>query len=352
MVVKTLSEINNEIANDAAAVETNATETNATDNTQQQQAVSESGNAETPIEADDDFADYTIDAIGEDAVTDKGESEPQNKPINYKELFEKASEDERREILESFGIDPFALKLNEHIKKGGAAEDYITMKGIDYSKMPHEKLIIDDMVKQYPFLSSEEINELFENEYKQGDNYTEEENRIGAIMMKANGEKLRSSLIKESENYKLPEAKAQSPQGQQNVFCDYIQGHDVTKNIQQSKRVVVDTGYGTINIPVQNPVLLTDIITNKNGIGNKYGVDKQGYPDVQLIHEMALFKANPMAFKKALVDKGVKIQINKNLEEGQNISSGNQSVSPVPMQNKKTAWGNAKIVPYSQAVNS
>lgn len=308
--------------------------------------------AEIPKEtekADDvEMAEYSID------VPDGMEQQADEiKPINYKEIFEKADDAAKKEILESIGIDPFALSINEHIKKGGRAEDYLTAKAVDWAKVPHEKLVIEDLKKQYPTLSDEKIHKLFNGKYKQGENYSEDENEIGALEMEGIGEQIRARKIQEAENFKMPEVRQQEQPKQNNFqeqYINYIAQSEVTKEIQQSKRVAVDTGFGVVNIPISNPSLLADIITNRNGMAARYGVDKQGYPDVQLTYEMALLKANPEAFKKALVDKGMKLERSKTVEEGQHIASkSTQQISSTPRQNEKEAWAkSAKVVPYSQ----
>lgn len=281
---------------------------------------------------------------GESAEAQKEEKQP----FSIKNFVGGLNEEQRKELMEEMGIDEFAAKMSGYVKKGGKREDYLNAKAIDWASVGDEDLIKADMRKQYKNFSKEDIQELFDDEFKQGEYSDDTEKRIGALRMKAKGEMLRQRKIEESEALAIPpEAQPKVDNRQMDAFNEMvarIKNNDITRALLQDKRVVVNTGDGVMNIQVPNPQLLVDVMTNP-AVNAKYGTNEKGEPDIQLMMEAALLKINAPAYRKAILDRGMYLQRQKDIAAKQNINGRSNHVTPTNTKNTGgNVWKNATLV--------
>ena len=98
----------------------------------------------------------------------------------------------------------------------------------------------------------------------------------------------------------------------------FVNEHEVTKSLYQSKRVTVDLGDGkTFNYTIDNPKVITDVLLNEEAAA-KYGKNAKGEPDMQQAVELALFKINPAKFKQDLFNYGKSVGQQSLIAEKQN----------------------------------
>lgn len=269
-----------------------------------------------------------------------------------KDFFSKLTDEQKDEILKDIGVNQFAIDLNRHIRKGGSSEDYITAKAMNWDKVPNEKLVKDEMRKQYPAsFSDEKIDKLFNAEYKQSEMYDEDEKELGDIRLEAAGEILRQKRIAESAALKIPE-NVQQAQGQQQpdnsafeALVSTIKDSEITKSVLSRKVVAINTGDGVYNVRVSNPEQFLDSIINPEASARLIMNDK-GEPNVQLITELGLYKSNPEGFKKFLISIGETRKEKEMVTKNQNLSKPTSALPLNHATDEKSAWRNAKIMPF------
>lgn len=272
--------------------------------------------------------------------------------VAQKSWQEQIKEIDRKELYKELGLpdmDDFTLEFAKFRNNGGDPYQYIAAKSFDWTKVNDVAVIKDDLTREYPNLSAEKIDALFNEKYKQGEYNTDEEKAAGSILLEADAYKKRNTRIAEQQSFKIPEVASQNAaltpeiQGQlqaiqqyaqrQQELQSYVKENGVTKQLFDSKRVAVDLGDGnTYNFKVDNPQLLQDVLLD-NETAAKYGVNAQGEPDMQLAYELAMFKINPVGFKKALLNYGKSLGQQSLIAEGQNAVKP-AAVLPVTNANK------------------
>jgi hypothetical protein len=264
---------------------------------------------------------------------------------NWQDLVKDAPKEKLAELL---GLDEFDLKFAEYRKNGGDPYKYLEAKSFDWNKVPDSDVVLRELQEQYPNLSAEEVSELFADKYKQGDLYTEDEIRRGAIQMKADAYKARQSKIEAQKNFVIPErANVQQPViDEAKVAAErakvFVSEHEFTKGLFQSKSVTIDAGDGLkINAPIENPQLLLDIISD-NKTFSKYTSDAQGVPDMQKLYQIALFTANPQQYQKNLINYGKTLATKAMVEDGQNAQRPIGKPPVAEVTTLKDAWKNAR----------
>jgi len=237
----------------------------------------------------------------------------QQSPVtDWKELLKTAP---KEDLLKELGLDPFAVQLNEHIKKGGSAEDYLIAKAVDYTKVPDTILAKEALKAEYPTLSDEDIAVLYNDKYKQDEYATDEEKARGSVYMKADAAKQRQRLIEQQQNFKLPESKntpnAQVDEQAQAQFAalleqqkQFLESHESTKSLNQNKSVVIDFGEGIDPFKFQfdDTGIFTKAILDGE-TWQKLVSDDKGVPDVKFMHKVIAMRLNPN-YEKDLVNYG------------------------------------------------
>lgn len=238
---------------------------------------------------------------------------------------------DKKELLKAAGISDFAIELNEHLQRGGKAEDYIAAKGVDYSKVGDIDLIYEDLKSQYPTANGQQLQMLFNKKYSQGELAEAEDKELGDLQMSADASRLRQSKVDTAAKFKLPDAiqitqpesnlekiKLEAEQAQAAQFekvKTFYESHAATKTLMEGKRVTVKFGdKGSFNFNIDKPEVLTQLLLDGNA-WNQVTSNAQGEPDVEKLQRIALYAANPnydvdiynYAFaqgRKSLVEEG------------------------------------------------
>lgn len=243
---------------------------------------------------------------------------------------------DKKEIAKALGFNDFSIEMDEHLSRGGAAEDYINAKGFDWNKVADADLVISEMKKEFPNATQAQLERLFNKKYNQTELAEEEDKEDGLLIMSADARKLREKRIEEQSKFKLPEqviteaAKTQEEfQIQQQKSIEQAQRHhqeviqfyennEATKNLMSSKRVAIDLGdNGSFNFKIDKPELITQALTNAETWG-KLTSTPQGEPDVLKQQLIGLFAFNPQKFAMELVNYGKSLGEEKLVSEGQN----------------------------------
>ena len=242
---------------------------------------------------------------------------------------------DRKELLAELGIpelDEFDVEFAKFRKQGGDPAYYIEQRLMDYNKVSDTVAAKEALKSDMPFLDAIKIEKLFNEKYKQGEYATEEEKELGDIQMQADAYKWKQAKLSEQKSFQLPQAiQSQLPpevqsqieavrmmNEQSQQIRSYVNEHEATKGLFQSKRVTVDLGDGkTFNYTIDNPRVITDVLLNEESAA-KYGKNAKGEPDMQQAIELALFKINPAKFKQDLFNYGKSIGQQSLIAEKQN----------------------------------
>lgn len=220
-------------------------------------------------------------------------------------------------VAEVLGLDPFVLELNKHLKNGGSAVDYLAAKAIDYNKVSDADLLKKEFASKYPHLDPSEQEYLFNKKYGISEFDDEDVQRDKSIALKADAYEVRQKKIAEQANFKIPEPLKQNQTIDEEALrvqqaeiqketqkLQFIQNHEVTKNLFANKRVVVDLGEGVppFNFALDKPEAIMQIFSDGE-LWEKALSTKTGEPDVAKMQRIALAALNPN-YEKSLVDYG------------------------------------------------
>lgn len=297
-----------------------------------------------PVDAD---PNVTAFKIGDDTPPPSPEAvKPDAKPTVFN-IDEEIKKLDRKELLKKAGVSEFAIEIDEHISKGGSAEDYISAKSIDYNKVSDEDLVKSDLRKEYPGFSAEDIDELFLAKYKDIDSTdaTDPDRKRAELQLRADAFKARQSKIQEQQKFKIPEtpilqkdeAYEQWKQEQESqsklkeLGNNWFLQHEATKALNESKRVTIDLGEGVepFNFDVDRPDLLTKAMIDDGETYHKLTTTKTGEPDVKKQQLVNLFTYNPQQFIKDIFRYGVQMGERKPVVEGQNASKPQAKVASI-----------------------
>ena len=297
-----------------------------------------------PVDAD---PNVTAFKIGDDTPPPSPEAvKPDAKPTVFN-IDEEIKKLDRKELLKKAGVSEFAIEIDEHISKGGSAEDYISAKSIDYNKVSDEDLVKSDLRKEYPGFSAEDIDELFLAKYKDIDSTddTDPDRKRAELQLRADAFKARQSKIQEQQKFKIPEtpilqkdeAYEQWKQEQESqsklkeLGNNWFLQHEATKSLNESKRVTIDLGEGVepFNFDVDRPDLLTKAMIDDGETYHKLTTTKTGEPDVKKQQLVNLFTYNPQQFIKDIFRYGVQMGERKPVVEGQNASKPQAKVASI-----------------------
>jgi hypothetical protein len=256
--------------------------------------------------------------------------------VDWKEELKKANP---KDILKELGYDDFLAEFAEFRKNGGDAYKYLEAKAFDWETVNHQDLVLDELKLQYPHLSDDKIEKLYQAKYKQSEFASDDDKEIGAIQLEADAELIRQKRIAEQKTFQIPDVmnsqevnqfqermaeqqKIENERVQQAL--QFFKEHEATKNLMDSKRVAIDLGdNGKFNFTVDKPETLMAVALDSEKWQRAIAVNPQEadpsklIPDVAKLQKIALVALNPN-YEKDLVNYGKSLGLKSIVEEGQN----------------------------------
>ena len=256
--------------------------------------------------------------------------------VDWKEELKKANP---KDILKELGYDDFLAEFAEFRKNGGDAYKYLEAKAFDWETVNHQDLVLDELKLQYPHLSDDKIEKLYQAKYKQSEFASDDDKEIGAIQLEADAELIRQKRIAEQKTFQIPDVmnsqevnqfqeriaeqqKIENERVQQAL--QFFKEHEATKNLMDSKRVAIDLGdNGKFNFTVDKPETLMAVALDSEKWQRAIAVNPQEadpsklIPDVAKLQKIALVALNPN-YEKDLVNYGKSLGLKSIIEEGQN----------------------------------
>jgi hypothetical protein len=256
--------------------------------------------------------------------------------VDWKEELKKANP---KDILKELGYDDFLAEFAEFRKNGGDAYKYLEAKAFDWETVNHQDLVLDELKLQYPHLTDDKIEKLYQAKYKQSEYASDDDKEIGAIQLEADAELIRQKRIAEQKTFQIPDVmnsqevnqfqeriaeqqKIENERVQQAL--QFFKEHEATKNLMDSKRVAIDLGdNGKFNFTVDKPETLMAVALDSEKWQRAIAVNPQEadpsklVPDVAKLQKIALVALNPN-YEKDLVNYGKSLGLKSIVEEGQN----------------------------------
>lgn len=271
--------------------------------------------------------------------TDEGNEDGEGQQVVATDWKAELKKADPKEILKELGYDEFLAEFAEFRKNGGDAYKYLEAKAFDWETVSHQDLILDELRLQYPHLTDEKVEKLYQAKYKQSEYASDEDKEIGAIQLEADAELVRQKRIAEQKSFQIPDVtRSQEAAEFQERFAEqqridtervqqalqFFQEHEATKNLMQSKRVAIDLGdNGKFNFTVDKPETLMAVALDSEKWQRAIAVNPQEadpsklIPDVAKLQKIALVALNPN-YEKDLVNYGKSLGLKSIVEEGQN----------------------------------
>jgi hypothetical protein len=297
----------------------------------------------TPLE--DNASSFSMPLLDGEA---EGEANSASAVIgDWKEELKKANP---KDILKELGYDDFLAEFAEYRKNGGDAYKYLEARAFDWDTVSHQDLILDELKSQYPHLTEDKVERLYQAKYKQSDMASDEDREIGLIQLEADAELVRQKRVIEQKQFQIPEPARMQEANTQAMYeeqrkleidqsqkiIQFFQEHEATKNLYQSKRVAIDLGdNGKFNFNIDKPENLMSVALDSEKWQRAISVNPQEadvsklIPDVAKLQKIALVAMNPN-YERDLVNYGKSLGLKAIVEEGQNARRpiGNTPAQP------------------------
>lgn len=198
-------------------------------------------------------------------------------------------------LNETKEIDPQMVNLLNHWKANGDMKEYLRELETDYSKMSSEDVMRNQIRNEYPKASEAQLNILFQKKIVDAygldpDMFSEEEVESGKLLLDAEADKYRDSLISKQQQFlipKAPEPKQLEPDPQEQERVKAIE--DVQKQVKESsytrsilanKAITIGEGDEKFNFPIEAESVL-DLVLNGDTTGElTFNIEKQNGKEV------------------------------------------------------------------------
>lgn len=319
---------------------------------------------EPEAQLEENVTAFSMPSFGEESVEDSTEEAQSSAQVQVTDWKEQLRKSDPKEILKELGYDEFVADFAEFRKNGGDAYKFLEAKAFDWNNVSHTDLVFDELKLQYPNLSDDKIEKLYQARYKQSDFASDEDREIGLIQLEADAELVRQKRIYEQQQFRIPEVSR--PQEvdnqlqyaeqervlaeQQQQVLQFFREHEATKSLLESKRVAIDLGdNGRFNFNIDKPENLMAVALDGEKWQRAISVNPQEadpaklIPDVAKLQKIALVALNPN-YEKDLVNYGKSLGLKAIIEEGQNARRPVGSVPAQPNESLGEAFGSrAKV---------
>jgi len=314
---------------------------------------------EPEAQAEENVTAFSMPNFGDEPTEEATQESQASASVQVTDWKEQLKKSDPKEILKELGYDDFVADFAEFRKNGGDAYKFLEAKAFDWNNVSHTDLVFDELKLQYPNLSDDKIEKLYQARYKQTEFAADEDREVGLIQLEADAELVRQKRIQEQQQFRIPEVSR--PQEvdnqlqyaeqerllaeQQQQVLQFFREHDATKSLLESKRVAIDLGdNGRFNFNIDKPENLMAVALDGEKWQRAISVNPQEadpaklIPDVAKLQKIALVALNPN-YEKDLVNYGKSLGLKAIIEEGQNARRPVGSVPAQPNESLGEAFG-------------
>lgn len=222
------------------------------------------------------------------------------------------------EALKEMGLDEFEIDLLKYRAETGDLTPYLEAKTVDYTKLADTEIMRRSLLKQYPGLTTEELEMLYEEDvigkYKLTDDFDETEKKKGLLRLKLDAGRLRTEAIDNQKKFKAPDRPTpefnatETAKKQQEAFIAQaakdeasVRGDAATKELLQSKRLAIKSADGIINFEVNADDLVSGAV-DQGKFWSKFA--KDGVVNLHKFYKINAYATDPEKYEKALIDYG------------------------------------------------
>lgn len=271
----------------------------------------ETSTQSAPVEQEDSFS------IGSTGAREESVVNPLSSEIDIEKIFESHKD----KLIEKLGLDEFDLEFSKYRKQGGDPYEYLKAKSFDWNKVSDVDIVKGSIKEKYSELTEDDLEVLYEAELKKyglHPDSSEDEQRVGKVLLKAEAHKLRSAKVEEQKKFVIPEVQKQEQLDLVAPYKALVESNPVTRELLESKKVVLgSTDKFTFNI--ENPTDLVKLQYDAD-VQRKYLFNEKGEPDLKKQYAMAVLAViGPDAFAEKFINYGKRLGKKDMVEEGQNI---------------------------------
>jgi hypothetical protein len=314
---------------------------------------------EPEAQVEENVTAFSMPNFGDEPAEETSTEAQSSAQVQVTDWKEQLKKSDPKEILKELGYDEFVADFAEFRKNGGDAYKFLEAKAFDWNNVSHTDLVFDELKLQYPNLSDDKIEKLYQARYKQTEFAADEDREVGLIQLEADAELVRQKRIQEQQQFRIPEVSR--PQEvdnqlqyaeqerllaeQQQQVLQFFREHDATKSLLESKRVAIDLGdNGKFNFNIDKPENLMAVALDGEKWQRAISVNPQEadpaklIPDVAKLQKIALVALNPN-YEKDLVNYGKSLGLKAIIEEGQNARRPVGSAPAQPNESLGEAFG-------------
>jgi uncharacterized protein YoxC len=228
--------------------------------------------------------------------------------------------------------DDFIKDAVEFYNKTGSLTPYLEATSLNFEEMTDEKIMRHNLKSQNPTLSDRAIERLYLrdiiNKYSlDADRFDEDEVELGKELLKADADKLRKTLVDEQKNFIQPESKPEDnseAEAQQTAFIESVNTNNVTRDLLENKRILVDYNDQSFSYEIENPEQLKDMALDSTKFFALFQ-DEKGTIDFDKWYKVASYALDPETYNQSLISHGVGLGQEKVVKDLKNPSKVTKS---------------------------
>jgi hypothetical protein len=228
--------------------------------------------------------------------------------------------------------DDFIKDAVEFYNKTGSLTPYLEATSLNFEEMTDEKIMRHNLKSQNPTLSDRAIERLYLrdiiNKYSlDADRFDEDEVELGKELLKADADKLRKTLVDEQKNFIQPESKPEDnseAEAQQTAFIESVNTNNVTRDLLENKRILVDYNDQSFSYEIENPEQLKDMALDSTKFFALFQ-DEKGTIDFDKWYKVASYALDPETYDQSLISHGVGLGQEKVVKDLKNPSKVTKS---------------------------
>lgn len=325
---ETTEEVKDNNSEEVVEEKVEETEEQPTEVSEEVETVSEE--TEQPVESEsesqeDDSRDKLVESIDNAVKNLTGGTSS-----TIEELFEeyKSLRDSEKTTFK----DDFIKDAVEFYNKTGSLTPYLEATSLNFEEMSDEKIMRHNLKNQNPTLSDRAIERLYLrdiiNKYSlDADRFDEDEVELGKELLKADADKLRKTLVDEQKNFIQPESKPEDnseAEAQQNAFIESVNTNDVTRDLLENKRILVDYNDQSFSYEVEKPEELKEMALDSSKFFALFQ-DEKGTIDFDKWYRVASYALDPETYDQSLISHGVGLGQEKVVKDLKNPSKVTKS---------------------------
>jgi len=254
------------------------------------------GRSEEPKAADPSPVETTNDgnvAQGESEAPISAKVEEQASAQAQTQWQEVLKQQQPEAILKELGFDDSAVGFLKELKEvdpkmvqffnmwksdADSLKDYLQEITTDYSQMASEDVMRRQLREEYPKATEKQLDVLFRKEIVERynlDSMDEDLAEEGKLLLDAKAESYREKLIKQQEEFQLPNYASSASESEANAqkeFENYKQNlisNQLTQELLQNKRLTIGEGDEKFSYNLTNPNNIVNNLFDSNAWANK-----------------------------------------------------------------------------------